>query len=285
MSDILFIILLGILNGIATSLLLFLTALFFSFSEPEIKSRLKRAGEFFSSRFMGYLVGSIISFVALLFFNIQELFLIALILWLFSIFLLLPLRPEVEKKVARINLTEMKEAFTAVSHLLLITFVLSMSLATVGGIVEPLIYSKINATAYFSLFFILANIAGVLVPLYFPKNRILLAFIVGSSLSVISEFLYPITLRLPLLLFYGTISQAGNSIVWPIFTGKIVAKSKYPVIESGALATLTDVSTMIADGFVVLTYPFVNIYALSVFSLISGIAWLGMLINQRKVVQ
>lgn len=273
------IIILGVVYGIASSLLLFLNAVYFSYSEPTFSSRYKSASFFISSKFVGYTIGSLISAVVLFFYNLSDLFIIASIFWLSSIPLVLPLKIE-ETEVKEPSLRKVKDILSSVSPLLLIAFVFSMSLASVGGLIEPLIFDKINA-GWFSISFILANIAGSLVPIYFPKNKIFLSLTLGTLLAVITEFLFPLTPSLYLLIIYGVLSQVGNSLVWPVMIGRIVSRSKFPVVESGLLVTLTDLSSLIADGYVSLSFPLINTFSLSLFSMIDLLVWLPLLL--RKV--
>ena len=273
------VLILGILYGIASSLILFLNAVYFSYSEPTFSSRYRSANFFISSKFMGYTIGNIISAIALFLFNIADLFIIASIFWLSSIPLVFSLSIE-KTEVKKSGLRKVKESLSLVSPLLLISFILSMSLASVGGLIEPLIFNKINA-GWFSISFILANIVGSLVPIYFPKNKILLSLALGTFLAVITEFLFPLTPFLYLLIIYGILSQVGNSLVWPVLIGKIVSKSKFPVVESGILITLTDLSSLIADGYVSLFFPLIGTFSLSLFSIIDLLVWLPLL--SRKV--
>jgi MFS family permease len=273
------VIILGVLYGIVSSLILFLNAVYFSYSEPTFSSRYRSANFFISSKFIGYTIGSIISAIVLFFYNLADLFIIASIFWLFSVPLVLTLKIE-KTEVRKPDLRKVKETLFSVSPLLLISFVFSMSLAAVGGLIEPLIFNKINA-GWFSISFILANIASSLVPIYFPKNKILLSLTLGTFLAVITEFLFPLTPFLYLLIIYGILSQIGNSLVWPVVIGKIVSRSKFPIVESGVLITLTDLSSLIADGYVSLSFPLINTLSLSLFSIIDLFGWLPLLL--RKV--
>lgn len=81
---------------------------------------------------------------------------------------------------------------------IVVAFVFSMSLASVGELVEPLIFERVNAD-WFSASFVLANAAGSLAPIYFPKDRVFLPLALGTSLVVVTEFLLPLTPYLSLL--------------------------------------------------------------------------------------
>ncbi|AKA75138.1 hypothetical protein SULI_13235 [Saccharolobus solfataricus] len=272
---------LGAFYGIASSLILFLNAVYFSYSEPTFSSRYKSANFFISSKFIGYTIGSTISAIILFFYNLADILIIASIFWLSSIPLVFTLNVE-KTEVKKPSLGKVKESLFLVPLPLLISFVFSMSLASVGGIIEPLIFNKINA-GWFSISFILANIASSLVPIYFPKNKIKLSLALGTFLAVITEFLFPLTPFLYLLIIYGILSQVGNSLVWPVAIGKIVSKSKFPVVESGVLITLTDISSLIADGYVSLSFPLINVLSLSLFSIIDLFSWLPLLLSKIDV--
>ncbi|AOL15904.1 hypothetical protein BFU36_03275 [Sulfolobus sp. A20] len=275
--------LVGAINGLVTSLLLFLNAIFFSYSEPNLSSRYQRANFFISSKFLGYVVGSLITILILLFLlkGINDLFLASLIVWLICIPLIFALDTK-KGKVSKPSILEVRKVFSAFSPFFLLSFMLSMSLATVGGLIEPLIFSKVSSAGWFSVSFILANVAGSIIPLYFPKSKISFNLVLGVTIATISEFLFPLTPQLYVLVAYGIFSQVGNSIVWPIMIGNMMSRSDYPVVESGVLATITDVSTLIADGFTALFYPILGAYSLSLFSIINLVVWVIFFLSRKK---
>ncbi|AAY80061.1 hypothetical protein [Sulfolobus acidocaldarius] len=283
--NLLVIVVIATINAVATSLLLFLNAIFFSYSEPTIFSRYQRANVFISSKFTGYVVGSVVSILILFFLNsIHFLFLASATIWLISIPIIFTLHTR-NARINKPNILEIKRVFTNFSPLLLLSFMFSMSLATMGGLMEPLIFNNINAVGWFSISFILANVLGSIVPLYFPKSKAFIGIVFGMTVSTLTEFLFPITPQLYLLVIYGVLSQVGNSLVWPAMIAKIMSRSEYPVLESGILTTITDMSTLIANSFAVLLFPEFNVFTLSLFSVINLAVWIIYFLKEKTVLE
>lgn len=87
-------IVLGVLYGLASSLLLFLNAVYFSYSEPTFSSKYRSTNYFIFSKFLSYTMGNIISAIILFNLDLPDLFLFASLVWLSLCPLVLTLKIE-----------------------------------------------------------------------------------------------------------------------------------------------------------------------------------------------